>query len=221
MNKRKILVTGATGYVGGRLVPRLIDKGYEVRCMARDISRLEKRWENAEIVSGDVLNRESLKRVFDGIDTAYYLIHSMQGSKGDFLKKEIEAAKNFSEEAKRAGVKRIIYLGGLVSDSEELSKHLESRKITGDTLRESGIPVTEFQAGMIVGSGSLSFEMVRYLTERVIVMITPKWVRNKTQPIAIRDVLRYLIETLEKPETTGKTYEIGGSDVQGTNVTCV
>ena len=209
----KILVTGATGYVGGRLVPRLLEKNYEVRCIARDASRLIGRWKNVEVVQADVLNRDSLKDVFNGIDVAYYLIHSMGSGDGEFSQRDISAAKNFSETAFKAGVKRIIYLGGLGAKEDNLSVHLKSRQLTGDSLRDSGIPVTEFRAGIIVGSGSLSFEMIRYLTERLAVMITPKWVNTKTQPIAIRDVLRYLIECINMPETKNKIYEIGGDDI--------
>ena len=209
----KILVTGATGYIGGRLVPRLIEKGYDVRCMARDSSRLEGRWADAEVVSGDVHNYESIKPALDGIDVAYYLIHSMSAGEHEFADKDMKAAENFSVKAKSAGVKRIIYLGGLGSSDQKLSPHLKSRQQTGDKLRESGVPITEFRAGMIVGSGSLSFEMMRYLTERVPVMITPKWVNTRTHPIAVRDVLRYLIDALEIDESEGKTLEIGGQDI--------
>ena len=207
-----ILVTGATGYVGGRLVPRLIEKGYKVRCLARDESSLKGRWEDVEIVQGDVLNKDSLQNVFKDVDTAYYLIHSM-GGEGEFSKTDIRAAENFAVTAEEQGVKRIIYLGGLSSSEEELSKHLTSRLQTGETLRKFGVPVTEFRAGVIVGSGSLSFEMIRYLTERLKFMITPKWVNTKTQPIAIRDVLRYLVDALTIEKSKGEIIEIGGEDI--------
>jgi uncharacterized protein YbjT (DUF2867 family) len=207
-----ILVTGATGYVGGRLVPRLQESGYKVRCLARDASRLKDRWNGAEIFQGDVLDENSLNDALKGIDTAYYLIHSM-GSDSEFSKTDILAAENFARAAENQKVKRIIYLGGLVSPDENLSKHLSSRLQTGETLRKFSVPVTEFRAGVIVGSGSLSFEMVRYLTERLAVMITPKWVNTKTQPIAIRDVLRYLIDALEVKKSTGEIIEIGGEDI--------
>jgi uncharacterized protein YbjT (DUF2867 family) len=207
-----ILVTGATGYVGGRLVPRLLDSGYNVRCLARDASRLKNRWNGAEIFQGDVLDEASLNDALKGIETAYYLIHSM-GSDSEFSKTDIIAAENFARAAENQNVKRIIYLGGLVSSDEILSKHLSSRLETGQTLRKFNVPVTEFRAGVIVGSGSLSFEMIRYLTERLAVMITPKWVNTKTQPIAIRDVLRYLIEALKVEESTGEIIEIGGEDI--------
>ena len=207
-----ILVTGATGYVGGRLVPRLVEKGYKVRAIARDASRLMNRWEGVEIVQGDVLNKDSLQNVFKDVDTAYYLIHSM-GGEGEFSKTDIRAAENFASTVEQQGVNRIIYLGGLSSSEEQLSKHLTSRLQTGDTLRKFGVPVTEFQAGVIVGSGSLSFEMIRYLTERLKFMITPKWVNTKTQPIAIRDVLRYLVDALTIEKSKGEIIEIGGEDI--------
>jgi uncharacterized protein YbjT (DUF2867 family) len=207
-----ILVTGATGYVGGRLVPRLLEKRYKVRCLVRDVSRLENRWPNVELVEADVLNADSLDGVFKNIDTAYYLIHSMGGD-SEFSKTDIIAAENFARAAENQGVKRIIYLGGLGSSEENLSKHLSSRLKTGDTLRKFSVPVTEFRAGVIVGSGSLSFELIRYLTERLPFMITPKWVNTKTQPIAIQDVLRYLVDALAAERTKGEIIEIGGEDI--------
>ncbi len=207
-----ILVTGATGYVGGRLVPRLQEQGYKVRCLARDASRLKDRWEDVDIVQGDVLNKDSLQNVFREIDTAYYLIHSM-GGEGEFSETDIRAAENFASAAEEQGVKRIIYLGGLGASGEQLSKHLASRLQTGESLRKFNVPVTEFRAGVIVGSGSLSFEMIRYLTERLKFMITPKWVSTKTQPIAIRDVIRYLVDALTTVESKGEIIDIGGEDI--------
>jgi uncharacterized protein YbjT (DUF2867 family) len=209
-----ILVTGATGYIGGRLVPRLLKQGHRVRCLVRDPARLEGRdwYDDVEIVAGDVLAADTLSPVMRDVDVAYYLIHSM-GAGADFEERDVTAARNFANAAKAAGVKRIVYLGGLAKSSSELSEHLRSRQQTGDALREAGVPVTEFRAGVIVGSSSVSFEMIRYLTERVPLMICPRWVYTRTQPIGIRDVLDYLTATLSVPESAGRIIEIGGADV--------
>ncbi len=209
-----ILVTGVTGYIGGRLVPRLLDAGFRVRCMARDASRLQGRaWRNrVEVVEGDVLRPDSLNEVMRGVSAAYYLVHSL-GAESDFSERDLRGAWNFGSAAKSEGVQRIIYLGGLGDPATQLSAHLRSRHQTGDALRESGVPITEFRAGVIVGSGSLSFEMIRYLTERVPVMICPRWVYTRIQPIAVRNVLDYLIEALRVPESAGQILEIGGADV--------
>ena len=213
-NERPVLVTGVTGYIGGRLVPRLLETGIRVRCLARDASRLQGRpWRgDVELVVGDVLRPESLADAMRGVAVAYYLVHSL-GAGCDFPERDVTAARNFGAAAKSAGVERIIYLGGLGDPGTALSVHLRSRHETGDALRESGVPVTEFRAGVIVGSGSLSFEMIRYLTERVPVMICPRWVYTRIQPIAIRTVLDYLIEALRVPDSAGRTIEIGGADV--------
>ena len=209
-----MLVTGATGYIGGRLVPRLLEAGFRVRCIVRDVTRLQGRaWApETEQIQGDVLQKEALSEAFQGIDVAYYLVHSL-GAGTDFSDRDLQAACNFGVEARRQGVQRIIYLGGLGDPSSELSQHLRSRQQTGDALRESGVPVTEFRAGVIVGSGSLSFEMIRYLTERVPVMICPRWVYTRIQPIAIRNVLEYLVAALRVEQSAGKIIEIGGADV--------
>ncbi len=210
-----MLVTGATGYVGGRLVPRLLEKGYWVRCLARDPARLRGRpWEgDVDIVKGDALDRGSLRPALEGIDTAYYLIHSLAAGEEDFEERDRIAASNFGQASAEAGVKRIIYLGGIEPQGDKLSKHLRSRLETGQFLAESGVPVTEFRAGVIVGSGSLSFELIRYLTERVPIMVCPRWVKTPTHPIAIRTVLDYLADAMEVADSTGRVLEIGGEDV--------
>jgi uncharacterized protein YbjT (DUF2867 family) len=210
-----ILVTGATGYVGGRLTPRLLAAGYRVRVLVRGgADRLNGRsWrDQVEIVNGDVLHPDSLGRALQGIDAAYYLIHSMSGHT-TFRARDIEAAHNFAQAAAAADVQQIIYLGGLGATESQLSEHLRSRQETGKALRSSGLPVTEFRAGMVVGSGSLSFEMLRNLTERLPIMLCPRWVFTRTQPIAIRDVLAYLIAALHTPASWGRIIEIGGADV--------
>lgn len=213
-DSKLILVTGATGYVGGRLIPRLLGEGYRVRCLVRDLTRLQGRsWINqVELVQGDMLNPASLSAPMLDVQTVYYLIHSLGGG-GDFSDRDLVAARNCAHAAQKAGVQRIVYLGGLGDPKADLSPHLRSRQQTGDALREAGIPVTEFRAAVIVGSGSLSFEMIRYLTERLPVMICPKWVFTRIQPIAIRNVLDYLIAALRCPESTGRILEIGGRDV--------
>ena len=210
----KILVTGATGYVGGRLVTRLLEHGHLIRCMVRDPGRLQGRaWQDkVEVVQGDVLDPASLLDALNDIEVAYYLVHSMSGGQ-DFHSRDLEAARTFGQNAKMAGVKRIIYLGGLGDPKSKLSEHLLSRHQTGDALRESGLPVTEFQAAVIVGSGSISFEMIRYLSERVPIMICPQWVYTRVQPISIRNVLDYMAAALTTPESQDRIIEIGGTDV--------
>jgi uncharacterized protein YbjT (DUF2867 family) len=214
LKKQPVVVTGATGYIGGRLVPRLIAEGYDVRVIARDPSRLEGRdwFEQVEIFQGDALDPESLKPALEGAFAAYYLIHSMM-SGSDFHERDKRAARGFSTAAKHAGLHRIIYLGGLGDPAAELSAHLRSRQDTGTFLRESGVPVVEFRAGIVVGAGSISFEMIRYLTERVPIMIAPRWVYTRTQPISIRNVLDYLVASLELEVTESKIIEIGGPEV--------
>ena len=210
-----ILVTGATGYVGGRLVSRLLEEKRHVRVLVRGgAARLKGRpWaDQVEVITGDVLDPAALLHALAGVDVAYYMIHSMSGS-ADFRERDITAARNFAQVAAACGVQRIIYLGGLGDPKADLSEHLRSRQETGDALRSAGVPVTEFRAAIIVGSGSLSFEMVRHLTERVPVMICPQWVYTRVQPIAIRTVLDYLTAALDTPESAGQVIDIGGTDV--------
>ena len=211
-NTPLILLTGASGYVGGRLLRSLEKQGYRVRCLARQPEVLrQKAASSTEIVSGDVFDPASLNSALRGVDVAYYLVHSM-GSSGSFEEADREAASNFGQAAKTAGIKRIIYLGGLGSDEEDLSPHLRSRQEVGRILRESGVPVLEFRASIVIGSGSLSFEMIRSLVERLPVMITPKWVNVPAQPIAIDDLLDYLLAALQLPVARYRVYEIGGAD---------
>ncbi len=212
----RCLVTGVTGYIGGRLVPELLNKGYRVRVLSRDTDRLQGRsWiDDVEVVEADVLQPETLPAALKDIDVAYYLIHSMSGkSSSEFHNRDIQAARNFGGIAKQQNVDRILYLGGLGDPDDQLSEHLASRQKTGSILRESGVSVTEFRAAIVVGSGSKSFEMVRYLTERVPLMVCPSWVYSKVQPIAIRNVLQYLVSAIEKPQTRDEIIEIGGSSV--------
>jgi uncharacterized protein YbjT (DUF2867 family) len=208
-----VLVTGATGYIGGRLVGRLVASGRRVRCLVRDPDRLQGRpWQNdVEIVVGDVLDAATLTAAMVDVSVAYYLVHSLGAA--DFHARDLTAARNFGAAAAAGGVERIIYLGGLAESTPGLSEHLRSRQQTGAARREAGVPVTEFRAGVIVGSGSQPFEMIRYLTERVPVMVCPRWVYTRTQPIGIREVLDYLTASLDVTASAGRIIEIGGADV--------
>jgi uncharacterized protein YbjT (DUF2867 family) len=210
----KILVMGSTGYIGGRLVPSLIEAGHDVRCLTRDPSRLQDVvWASrAEIVTGDALDQSSLEAAMEGVESVYYLVHSI-GSGADFAESDRLAAENTGRAAFTAGVGRIVYLGGLVPQGEMLSPHLASRAEVGQVLLDSGVPTVVLQAGVILGSGSASFEMLRYLTERLPVMVTPKWVHSLVQPIAVRDVLTYLVRSLDLPSDTNRRFDIGGPDV--------
>ena len=214
-----VLVTGATGYIGGRLVPRLLAEGHAVRAITRDASRLrDVPWaEQVEVVEADVLaaaeqGASALGDALQGVDVAYYLIHSI-GQASSFEDTDRRAAQAFAQAAKAAGVGRIVYLGGLVPAHEELSPHLASRAEVGQVLLDSGVPTAVLQAAVIIGSGSASFEMLRYLTERLPAMITPKWVNSRIQPIAVRDVLRYLVGAATLPPEVSRRFDIGGPEV--------
>lgn len=212
MDTRRILLTGATGYVGGRLLAELAGGGRPVRCLVRDRAAFRPDAPGVEVVEGDPLKPETLPPALEGVDTAFYLIHSMSAP-GDFESLDRRAAEAFGGAAARAGVRRIVYLGGLGDPDDDLSSHLRSRHDTGRALAAGGVPVVELRASIVIGAGSLSFEMVRALVERLPVMICPRWVSVKTQPIAIADVLRYLVAALELPEGAEGVYEIGGPDV--------
>jgi len=211
-SKRLILLTGATGYVGGRLLPLLEQRDFSVRCLTRRPQTLSAHVApTTQVVQGDLQDRDSLGSAMAGVDTAYYFVHSM-GADKDFEREDREAATNFAHAARQAGVRRIIYLGGLGNRDHELSKHLRSRQETGDILRSSNAQVIEFRASIVIGSGSLSFELIRALVERLIVMICPKWVGVLAQPIAIEDLQSYLLKAIDLEHKGSQVFEIGGPD---------
>lgn len=216
-DKRPVLVTGATGYIGGRLVPRLLASGRRVRCLARSPRKLAGRpWAGdagASIVEGDAADRDSLARAMEGCGPAFYLVHSMMAAGTDYAARDRELAQRFAEAAEAAGVSRIVYLGGLGELGGGLSEHLASRREVERVLGSGRVPLTVFRAAMIIGSGSASFEILRYLVERLPVMLTPRWVTTECQPIAVGNVLQYLTRCLDLPETAGRTFDIGGPDV--------
>ena len=208
-----VLLTGATGYVGGLLLPLLDKQSMPVRCLARNPDKIRRSRETTQVVRGDVLDAVSLDEAMQGVGTAYYLVHLMSGSK-DFEREDRQAATNFATAAKQAGVKRIIYLGGLGDDADpKLSPHLRSRHEVGDILRRSGIETIEFRAGMVVGAGSLSYQLLKSLTDRLPVMLCPKWLSTPTQPIAVDDVLAYLSAAKDLPAGESRIFEIGCPDV--------
>ncbi len=218
MTKERVLVTGATGYIGGRLVPRLLDAGYQVRCLARSPKKLADRpWAGhpeVEVVRGDLAEPESIERALSGCTAAYYLVHSMLAAGDEYADKDRRMARDFAAVASRSpDLKRIVYLGGLGETGEGLSEHLSSRREVEDELQAGSVPVTVLRAAMIIGSGSASFEILRYLVERLPVMITPRWVQTELQPIAVRNVLEYLVRLLEVDETAGQVLDIGGAEV--------
>ncbi len=210
--KESILLTGATGYIGGRLLKLLESEGHRVRCLSRYPKFLDGRVnKDTEVVRGDVLDINSIKDAMKGIQTAYYLVHSMAFT-GKYEETDRKAAQNFSKAAKACGVKRIIYVGGLTDSRLPLSSHMRSRQEVGNLLRASGVETIEFQASVVIGSGSLSFELVRALVERLPVMVTPRWVSVLAQPIAITDLLQYLISALYLSSVGNKIFEVGGPD---------
>ncbi|WP_348788109.1 SDR family oxidoreductase [Leifsonia sp. NPDC080035] len=213
MNAQHILVTGATGYIGGRLVPRLLERGHRVRVLVRSPQKLtDVPWAGAvEVVQGDLGDREAVAAAVDGVDTVYYLVHAMR-AKGDFEEEESAAARSVADASRDAGVRRIVYLGALHPDGA-LSRHLRSRVAVGRILLDSGVPTVVLQAGVVIGSGSASFEMIRHLTEVLPYMPAPRWVRNRIQPIAVRDVLHYLIEAAGLPPEVSRAFDIGGPDI--------
>src|SRR3954468_3446146 len=213
-NRSLILLTGGTGYVGGRLIPLLEKQGVRLRCLARSPEKMRSRVQpGTEIVQGDVLDPTSLDRALQGVQTAYYLVHLMSGSK-DFEKEDRQAALNFAGAAQKAGVRRIIYLGGLGDDADpNLSPHLRSRHEVGAILRESGVETIEFRASLVIGTGSLSFDLVKTLTDRLPVMLCPRWLATPTQPIAVDDVLAYLLAAKDLPPGQSRTFEVGCRDV--------
>jgi uncharacterized protein YbjT (DUF2867 family) len=207
-----VLLTGATGYIGGRLLKALEKTGCPIRCLARHPEFLQQRIApGTEVVQGDCFDQASLPPAMKGVHTAYYLVHSM-GSSGKFEEEDRQAARNFAESARQAGVRRIIYLGGLGAEGPSLSTHLRSRQEVADILRSSGVPTIEFRASIVIGSGSLSFEMIRALVQRLPVMICPRWVGVKAQPIAVEDLISYLLQALDLPVGDAAVFEIGGAD---------
>ena len=209
-----ILVTGASGYIASQLIPQLLERGLKVRCLVRTSANLEtRRWyTEVEVMCGDVTQPESLVPALEGVSSAYYLVHSMS-SGHDYVEQDLKAARDFSALAKQAGVGHIIYLGGLADPQTEIASHMRSRIDSGQALRTGGVPVTEFRASVITGPGSISFEMIRFLTEQFPIIICPRWMPNLTQPIAVQNILDYMLAGLDLPDPENQVFEIGGSEV--------
>ncbi len=214
MLEKIVLVTGATGYIAGRLIPQLLDRGYRVRCLARGPHRLSGRawFRHVEVFSGDVMDPSTLAPALAGVWSAYYLIHNMTKGRG-YTALEVNGAQHFADAAERARVEHIIYLGGLADPHAKIAAHMRSRIETGETLRRGRVPVTEFRAGVILGPGSISFEMIRFMTELMPLVLGPAWLKNRSQPIAAQNVFDYLLAALENPNGRGGIFEIGGEDV--------
>jgi uncharacterized protein YbjT (DUF2867 family) len=214
MRDKLILVTGATGYIASRLIPRLLDSGCRVRALARHPRQLDGRGWSAslEIISGDVMSPSTLPAALEGVHTAYYLVHNMSSGRG-YTERELQGAHNFALAAAEAGVRHIIYLGGLADPEQRLAPHMRSRIETGRMLRQGSVPVTEFRAGVIIGSGSLSFEMIRFMTEFFPIVPGSVWFHNRSQPIAVQNVVDYLAAALKNPNGRGRIFEIGGPEI--------
>lgn len=213
MTQRTVLVTGATGYIGGLLVPRLLDDDWHVRVLSRNPEGLRgKVWEDqVEVFEGSASEADDMAAALEGIEVAYYLLHSMDGG-GDFVSRDREMAHIFADAAKQAGVQRIVYLSGL-HPTGDLSAHLGSRVEVGDILLASGVPTAVLQAGVVLGDGSASFDMLRHLTERLPAVVAPRWLLNRIQPVAIQDVLHYLVKATDLPDEVNRTFDVGGPDV--------
>jgi len=209
-----ILVTGASGYIASQLIPLLLERGLKVRCLVRNPAHLYSRswFADVEVFSGDLTKPTSYLTALQGVSTAYYLVHGMSNGK-NYIEQDLQAARDFSGSAFKAGVKHLIYLGGLADPQVKIARHMRSRIHTGESLRSGGVPVTEFRAGVIIGPGSISFEMIRFLVEQFPIILCPRWMSNLSQPIAIQNILDYLLAALELPNVESQVFEIGGSNV--------